>query len=54
MGRHGKANDGEAAIDGVPGTAAPVMLNFRDVVGNATGALLPTGRARATRSGGSR
>ncbi|WP_043767004.1 4-oxalomesaconate tautomerase [Roseivivax isoporae] len=38
--------DGDAAIDGVPGTAAPVMLNFRDVVGNATGALLPTGNLR--------
>lgn len=38
--------EGEAAIDGVPGTAAPIMLNFRDVVGNATGALLPTGNLR--------
>lgn len=37
--------DGETAIDGVPGTAAPVMLNFRDVVGSKTGALLPTGKA---------
>lgn len=35
--------EGEAAIDGVPGTAAPVMLNFMDVVGGVTGALLPTG-----------
>lgn len=34
---------GEAAIDGVPGTAAPIYLNFMDVVGSATGALLPTG-----------
>ncbi|PZX14368.1 hypothetical protein LX81_02951 [Palleronia aestuarii] len=38
--------EGDAAIDGVPGTAAPVMLKFRDVVGNATGALLPTGNLR--------
>lgn len=38
--------EGDAAIDGVPGTAAPVMLEFRDVVGNATGALLPTGHLR--------
>lgn len=38
--------EGDAAIDGVPGTAAPVMLNFRGVVGNATGALLPTGNLR--------
>lgn len=34
---------GEAAIDGVPGTAAPIYLNFMDVVGSSTGALLPTG-----------
>ena len=38
--------DGDAAIDGVPGTAAPVLLNFMDVVGSVTGALLPTGAAR--------
>lgn len=37
---------GDAAIDGVPGTAAPVYLNFMDVVGSATGALLPTGKLR--------
>lgn len=36
---------GDAAIDGVPGTAAPIYLNFMDVVGSNTGALLPTGRA---------
>jgi 2-methylaconitate cis-trans-isomerase PrpF len=36
--------DGEAAIAGVPGTAAPVVLNFADAVGGATGKLLPTGR----------
>lgn len=35
--------DGDAAIDGVPGTAAPVSLNFMDTIGSATGALLPTG-----------
>lgn len=38
--------DGEAAIDGVPGTAAPIYLNFMDVVGSVTGALLPTGSVR--------
>lgn len=38
--------DGTAAIDGVPGTAAPIYLNFMDVVGSSTGALLPTGAAR--------
>ncbi len=38
--------DGDVAIDGVPGTAAPVALNFLDVVGSQTGAMFPTGRAR--------
>ena len=38
--------EGEAAIDGVPGTAAPILLNFMDVVGSKTGALLATGKAR--------
>lgn len=38
--------DGPAAIDGVPGTAAPIYLNFMDVVGSATGKLLPTGNLR--------
>ncbi len=36
--------EGDLAIDGVPGTGAPIRLNFLDVVGSATGALLPTGR----------
>ncbi|MFC7404535.1 4-oxalomesaconate tautomerase [Georgenia alba] len=36
---------GDLAIDGVPGTAAPVSLEFADTAGSATGALLPTGRA---------
>ena len=35
--------DGDAQIDGVPRTAAPINLMFRDVVGGATGALFPTG-----------
>ena len=34
--------DGDAAIDGVPGTAAPVGLQFMDTIGGATGAFLPT------------
>lgn len=38
--------EGGAAIDGVPGTAAPVLLSFRDAAGTKTGRLLPTGRAR--------
>ncbi len=37
---------GDARIDGVPGTAAPIMLNFMDVVGSLTGAMLPTGKVR--------
>ena len=36
--------EGEARIDGVPGTAAPVPLEFRDTAGSTCGALLPTGR----------
>jgi 4-oxalomesaconate tautomerase len=37
--------DGDAAIDGVPGTAAPIPLEFRDTAGSSCGALLPTGNA---------
>lgn len=37
--------DGEVAIDGVPGTAAPVDLNFMEVTGSRTGAFFPTGNA---------
>ena len=36
---------GEARIDGVPGSAAPVPLAFRDTAGSTCGALLPTGNA---------
>jgi 4-oxalomesaconate tautomerase len=35
--------EGEAAISGVPGTAAPIPLAFRDTAGSSCGALLPTG-----------
>jgi 4-oxalomesaconate tautomerase len=35
---------GDAAISGVPGTAAPIPLAFRDTAGSSCGALLPTGR----------
>ena len=34
---------GEARIDGVPGTHAPININFEDVAGSSCGALLPTG-----------
>jgi 2-methylaconitate cis-trans-isomerase PrpF len=38
--------EGGAQIDGVPGTAAPVMLYFSNVTGSITGRLLPTGKPR--------
>ncbi|MES2626754.1 MAG: 4-oxalomesaconate tautomerase [Pseudomonadota bacterium] len=34
---------GDAAIDGVPGTHAPIMIEFLDVAGSSCGALFPTG-----------
>jgi 4-oxalomesaconate tautomerase len=37
--------EGDARIDGVPGTAAPISLSFSDATGSMCGALLPTGRA---------
>lgn len=37
---------GNASIDGVPGTAAPILLDFLDIAGSSCGALLPTGNAR--------
>ncbi len=37
---------GNARIDGVPGTAAPIILNFMDVVGSISGKMLPTGHVR--------
>ena len=36
---------GSARIDGVPGTAAPVLQNFPQAAGSTCGALLPTGNA---------
>lgn len=35
--------DGDMSVDGVPGTAAPVALNFMEVVGSRSGAMFPTG-----------
>jgi 4-oxalomesaconate tautomerase len=35
--------DGDARVDGVPGTGAPIVLNFLDAAGAKTGKLLPTG-----------
>lgn len=37
--------DGDASIDGVPGTAAPVPLMFQGLAGSMCGALLPSGQA---------
>src|SRR5262245_42629179 len=34
---------GDAAIDGVPGTAAAIQLDFEGIAGGSCGALLPTG-----------
>ena len=36
---------GDAKIDGVPGSHAPIPLEFRDTAGSTCGALLPTGNA---------
>ncbi|WP_299049107.1 4-oxalomesaconate tautomerase [uncultured Tateyamaria sp.] len=43
--------EGDAQIDGVPGTAAPVALTFMDTVGGVTGAFLPTGNLTDTIDG---
>jgi 4-oxalomesaconate tautomerase len=37
--------DGATHIDGVPGTHAPVAIEFLDIAGSSCGALLPTGHA---------
>lgn len=37
--------DGDARIDGVPGSHAPIPVDFLDVAGSSCGALLPTGHA---------
>ena len=39
---------GSARIDGVPGTAAPVLQSFPEAAGSTCGALLPTGNATDT------
>ena len=35
---------GDARIDGVPGSAAPIAINFLDTAGSVAASLLPTGR----------
>ncbi|MEE8406244.1 MAG: 4-oxalomesaconate tautomerase [Acidimicrobiia bacterium] len=37
--------DGDTVISGVPGTGAPIRLDFEGTAGGSTGALLPTGNA---------
>ncbi len=42
--RHGRAAvHGDLAVDGVPGTGAPIDLDYSRTAGGVTGALLPTG-----------
>jgi len=42
---------GSTSIDGVPGTAAAIALDFDDIAGGSCGALLPTGNAVDTIDG---
>lgn len=37
--------EGDTTISGVPGSAAPIYLDFEDTAGGSTGSLLPTGQA---------
>ncbi|GAA2165879.1 4-oxalomesaconate tautomerase [Humibacillus xanthopallidus] len=39
---------GDARIDGVPGTAAPVTIEFLDTAGSVAASMLPTGHVRDT------
>lgn len=40
--------DGATRIDGVPGSAAPILINFLDTAGSVCAGLLPTGRPADT------
>lgn len=40
------AYSGDTRIDGVPGTAAAIVVEFSDIAGSSCGALLPTGNSR--------
>ncbi len=42
---------GDAKVDGVVGTAAPIICNYLDTVGSTCGSLLPTGKATDTIEG---
>ncbi len=39
----GGPRQGSAKVDGVPGTAAPILCNYLGIAGSSCGALLPTG-----------
>lgn len=38
--------EGDAKIDGVPGTSAPIICNYLDVAGSVCGSLFPTGNKK--------
>lgn len=40
------AYEGDARIDGVPGSSAPIKINFLDTAGSVCSGLLPTGRVK--------
>ena len=43
----GRVNySGNATIDGVPGAAAPILIDFLDIAGSSCGALFPTGNTQ--------
>ncbi|NVK57445.1 MAG: 4-oxalomesaconate tautomerase [Alteromonadaceae bacterium] len=37
---------GDAQIDGVPGSSAPILIDFLDIAGSSCGSLFPTGNSR--------
>lgn len=43
--------DGDAKIDGVLGTSAPIICNYMDVAGSVCGSLFPTGNKKETING---
>jgi 4-oxalomesaconate tautomerase len=45
------AYEGDARIDGVPGTSAPIKIAFLDTAGSVAPGLLPTGKVRDTIDG---
>lgn len=45
------AYEGDARIDGVPGTSAPITINFLDTEGSVCSSLMPTGNVRDTIDG---